>query len=84
MEYTPLLMIMFPEFLKYYYQHAKWAKELFYKYPTTAQITRMHTDTIVGILRIKGDCFAAERIIALARETIGNVSNINQLLLTSV
>jgi len=84
MEYTRLLMIMFPEFVKYYDQHAKWARELFYKYSTMAQISRMHVDSIVGILRIKGDRFeAAAHIKALAKETIGNVSTINQILLTS-
>jgi len=84
MEYTRLLMIMFPEFVKYYDQHSKWAKELLYKYPTTSQIARMHVDTLASILRIKGDRFeAAEHIKALAKETVGNVSTINQLLLTS-
>lgn len=84
MEYTRVLMIMFPEFTKFYDQHAKWARELLYKYPTTAQIARMHTDTIVSMLRIKGDRFqAAVRIKTLAKETIGNVSTTNQILLTS-
>lgn len=84
MEYTRLLMIMFPEFTKYYDQHAKWARELFCKYPTTAQIARMHTDTIISMLRIKGDRFqAAVRIKALAKETIGSISTTNQILLTS-
>jgi transposase len=44
----------------------------------------MHVDTLASILRIKGDRFeAAEHIKALAKETVGNVSTINQLLLTS-
>lgn len=84
MEYTRLLMIMFPEFVKYYDQHAKWARELLYKYPTTDQIARMHTDTIVSVLRIKGDRLqAAVHIKALAKETIGDISITNKLLLTS-
>lgn len=84
MEYTRLLMIMFPEFVKYYDQHAKWARELLCKYPTTTQIARMHTDTIVSILRTRGNRLeAAAHIKSLAKDTIGNVSAINQILLTS-
>lgn len=82
MEYTRLLMIMFPEFVKYYDQHAKWARELLCKYSTTH--ARMHTDTIVSILRTRGNRLEpSAHIKSLAKDTIGNVSAINQLLLTS-
>ena len=84
MEYTRLLMIMFPEFVKYYDQHSKWARELLENYPTTVQIARMHLDTLIGILRIKGNrAEAAEHIKALAKQTIGQLSTTDKLLLTS-
>jgi transposase len=85
MEFTRLLMIIFPEFVKNYDQHAKWANELFSKYPSPAHIARMHHDTLVGIIRIQGDRFkAATHLKAIAKNTIGESSKTNQLLLTSV
>ena len=58
--------------------------ELLDKYPTTAQIARMHLDTLVGILRIKGNRVeAAENIKALAKQTIGQLAATDKLLLTS-
>jgi hypothetical protein len=75
---------MFPEFVKHYDQHAKWAKELFTKYPTTTHISRMHKETLLNILRIKGDCSkAAEHIQTLTKETIGKLSSTNEILLTA-
>ncbi len=83
-EYTRLLMMMFPEFVRHYDQHSKWAKELFEKYPTPAHIARMHNDTLCAILRIKGNRIdAAGHIKTLAKETIGKVSTTQQLLLNS-
>ena len=83
-EYTRLLMMMFPEFVRYYDQHSKWAKELFENYPTPAHIARMHNDTLCAILRIKGNRLdAVGHIKALAKETIGKISTTQKLLLTS-
>lgn len=83
-EYTRLLTMMFPEFIRHYDQHSKWAKELFEKYPTPAHIARMHNDTLCAILRVKGNRLeAASHIKALAKESIGKVSATQQLLLTS-
>jgi len=84
MELTRLLMIIFPEFIEHYDQHAKWATVLFTKYPLPAQIARMHTDTLVNIMRIKGDRIkAAEHIKLIAKQTIGAVSLTGQILLSS-
>jgi transposase len=84
MEFTRLLMIIFPEFLKHYDQHSKWAKALFAKYPTPKQIARMHIDTLVSILGIQGDRLeAANHIKTLAKDSVGQVSTTQHILITS-
>ena len=85
MEFTRLLQITFPEFAKYFKQHSLWAVELFSHYPTPQKIARMHTDSLVKIIKIKGDRQnAADLIKSLAKSTIGNSSLSNELLITSI
>ena len=85
MEFTRLLQITFPEFAIHFDQHSQWALELFTLYPTPAQIARMHIETLVKIIRIKGDRLAVAALIkSLAKATIGNTSVSNQLLIDSV
>lgn len=85
MEFTRLLQITFPEFSKHFDQHSLWAMELFTSYPTPAQIARMHIDTLVKIIRIKGDRNAAATLIkSLAKATIGNTSISNGILINSI
>jgi transposase len=85
MEFTRLLQIIFPEFAKYFDQHAQWAIELFTLYPTPAKIAHMHLDTLVKIIKIQGDRDSAAMLIkSLAKETIGNTSVSNELLIDSI
>ncbi len=85
MEFTRLLQIIFPEFAKHFKQHSLWAVDLFSHYPTPQKIARMHTESLVKIIRIKGDRQSAAALIkTLAKSTIGNCSLSNELLINSV
>ena len=85
MEFTRLLQITFPEFSNHFDQHSQWAMELFTLYPTPGKIARMHIDTIIKILRIKGDRHSAATLIKfLAKGTIGNTSLSNEILIDSI
>lgn len=85
MEFTRLLQITFPEFTKQFKQHSLWAVELFSNYQTPQKISRMHTDSLVKIIKIKGDRQNAANLIkSLAKSTIGNSSLSNELLITSI
>jgi transposase len=85
MEFTRLLQITFPEFTKHFKQHSGWALTLFSSYPTPEKIARMHTDTLVSIIKIKGDRNNAATLIkSLAKDTIGNRSLSNELLINSI
>lgn len=84
-EFTRLLQITFPEFTNHFDQHSQWAMELFTSYPTTDKIARMHIDTLVKIIRIKGDRHSAATLIkSLAKGTIGNTSLSNEILIDSI
>jgi len=84
-EFTRLLQIIFPEFPKHFKQHSLWAVELFLHYPTPQKIARMHTETLVKIIKIKSDRQSAAVLIkSLAKSTIGNCSLSNELLITSI
>ena len=85
MEFTRLLQIIFPEFTRHFDQHSKWALELFSSYPTPSKIARMHLDTLMNIIKIKGNRFGAATLIkSLAKDTIGNTSLSNELLIDSI
>jgi transposase len=85
MEFTRLLQITFPEFAKHFKQHSGWALKLFSSYPTPTKIARMHTDTLISIIRIQGDRNTAATLIkSLAKNTIGNRSISNELLINSI
>ncbi|QUH27536.1 IS110 family RNA-guided transposase [Vallitalea guaymasensis] len=85
MEFTRLLQITFPEFIKHFKQHSQWAMNLFSSYPAPAKIARMHLDTLVSIIKIKGDRVSAAQLIKnLAKKTIGDTSITNSLLIESI
>lgn len=85
MEFTRLLQIIFPEFIKHFDQHSLWALELFTNYPTPQRISRMHLDTLINIIRIQGDRIEAAILIkSLAKDTIGNTSISNEILIISI
>lgn len=85
MEFTRLLQITFPEFAKHFDQHSLWALELFSSYPTPTKIARMHSDTLVKIIKIRGDRHTAATLIkSLAKATIGNTSVSNEILIDSI
>lgn len=85
MEFTRLLQIVFPEFAKHFDQHSQWALELFTSYPAPKRISRMHIDTLLNIIKIKGDRLSAAILIkSLAKTTIGNTSFSNDLLIDSI
>lgn len=85
MEFTRLLQIIFPEFIKHFDQHSLWALDLFTNYPTPKKISRMHLDTLVNIIRIQGNRVEAANLIkSLANNTIGNTSISNELLIKSI
>lgn len=85
MEFTRLLQITFPEFAKHFKQHSLWAVELFSHYPTPQKIARMHNDSLVKIIKIKGDRQSAALLLkSLAKSTIGNNSLSNELLISSI
>jgi transposase len=84
-EFTRLLQITFPEFPKHFKQHSLWALELFSHYPTPQKIARMHTETLIKIIKVKSDRETAAVLIkSLAKSTIGNCSLSNELLITSI
>ena len=84
MEFTRLLQIIFPEFPKHFDQHSLWAMKLFTLYLIPSKISRMHDDTLVDIIRIQGDRIEAATLIkSLAKNTIGNTSLSNELLIQS-
>lgn len=85
MELTRLLIITFPEFLKHFDQHSGWAVELLTSYSTPQKIAQMHIDSLLKIIKIKGDRLSAAILIkSLAKATIGNTSFSNELLIDSI
>jgi len=71
-ELKRLLHSVFPEFKKHYDPLSQWALNLLESYPTPRAIARMHTTTLVRILRTKGDREAAARHIRrLAKHSVG-------------
>lgn len=85
MEFTRLLHIIFPEFIKHFNQHSLWAINLFSNYPTPSKIANMHLKTLVGIINIKGDRLTAAKLIkSLAKSTIGSPSPTNVVLINTI
>jgi transposase len=83
-EWTRLLDLVFPEFRQHFKQHSKWVYNLFSKYPTVEQISRMHLSTLEHIIKVQGDrVLAAQKIKLLAMNTIGHPSDTNGVLLTN-
>ncbi len=85
MEFTRLLQIVFPEFTKHFKQHSKWAMKLFSEYPTPQKIARMHLSTLEGIIKTKGNRNTDALLLkSLAKNTIGDTSLTNALLIDSI
>jgi transposase len=84
-EWTRLLDITFPEFRLKYNQHSSWVYELFSKYPTPDKISKMHSDTLIKLIGIHGDRdSAAIHIKSIAKNTVGNTSKTNKILIESI
>jgi len=85
MEFTRLLQITFPEFIKHFDQHSKWAMKLFSQYPTPSKIANIHLNTLISIIKIKGNRNEAAKLIkSLAKSTIGNLSHTNTILINTI
>jgi transposase len=81
-EWTRLLDLVFPEFRQSFNQHSKWVYELFGRYPSARQISHMHLSTLQRIIKIHGDrTLAASSIKSMAKDTIGNACDSNEILL---
>lgn len=74
-ELKRLLMISFPEFVKSFDPLSKWALKLLLRYPSTDKLSRVHTSTIVNILKTKRDRLEDAKLIkSIAKSTIGRSS----------
>lgn len=81
-EWTRLLDISFPEFRQSFNHHAKWAYELFNNYPSPDKIAKMHSNTLISIVRTRGCRLeAAKSIKNLAKSTIGTSNPTARILL---
>lgn len=81
-EWTRLLDISFPEFKSKYNQHSKWVYSLFSNYPTPDRIAKIHVNTLIQIVGIKGDRHeAANHIKSMAKSTVGTYTTTTRLLL---
>lgn len=84
-EWARLLDITFPEFKKTYNHQSKWVYDLFCRYPTTDKIGKMHSQTLVDILAIKGNrMLAAANIKSIASATIGKSSHSSSFLIKNI
>jgi len=83
-EWTRLLDITFPEFRRQFNQHSNWVYKLFSNYPTTIKISNMHISTLESIIKCRGDRYEiAKTIKTLSKNTIGNISVTNDILINS-
>lgn len=81
-EWTRLLDITFPEFRMAFNQHSKWAYQLFKQNPTPDKIARMHIKSLVDIIKVHANRDdAASKIKSIAKNSIGQSSRINAILI---
>lgn len=74
-ELKRLLMIVFPEFVKYFKYDSQWALTLLSSFESTEKISRMHTSTLVKLLKTKGDRLQkASFLKQIAKSTVGRYS----------
>jgi len=79
-----LLQIIFPEFSKHFDQHYLWLLS-FSLHVHTVHIARIHINTLVKIIKIKGYRYATETLFnPLAKETFVYTSFPNEILINSI
>lgn len=84
-EWARLLDLTFPEFKKVFKYQAKWVYSLFVRYPTAEKIARAHVDSLEVLIAAHGDHQAlAVKLKQIAKDTVGNNSPVNNILIKNV
>ena len=84
-EWARLLDLTFPEFRRLFNHQSKWVYSLFSKYPKVEKIARAHINSLEGIIATHGNHYdVAIKLKKIAKDTVGQNSTINNILIKNV